>query len=76
MPMNLASIIAGIVALAFLFLLWGGVHLLARKRLGPRKIGCQGPSHDVEGNPVCCQTGEACDRAPAAKSGELPTRQS
>lgn len=66
--MNLASILAAIVALTFLFAIWGGVHLLARKRLGPRKIGCQGPSYDVEGNPVCCSTGEACDKVPDGAS--------
>ncbi len=62
--MNLLSLLVGLIALLTLFSIWIGVHLLARHRLGPRKLGCQGPSYDIAGNPVCCKTGELCDRPP------------
>jgi len=49
-------------ALVIIFGVWGGVHLLARKRMGDRQIGCRGPSTDAYGNSVCCNTGEPCER--------------
>ncbi|MBI1318671.1 MAG: hypothetical protein GC168_06950 [Candidatus Hydrogenedens sp.] len=57
----LANIIAVIVALSLLFGVWGGVHLLARKRMGDRPIGCRGPQIDEAGNKVCCHTGGPCE---------------
>lgn len=71
--MNLLSLLVGLTALVILFSLWIGVHLLARKRLGPRKLGCQGPSYDVEGNAICCHTGEACDRPEQQKASSKPS---
>lgn len=53
--------IVAVIAIVVLFLLWGGVHLLARRRMGDRKLGCQGPSYDIHGNAVCCSSGEACE---------------
>lgn len=52
-----------IVALVILYTIWGGAHLLARYRMGDRKLGCRGPSSDDWGNAVCCHTGEPCERA-------------
>lgn len=69
--MNFLNLLVGLVAIVILFSIWIGVHLLARHRLGPRKIGCQGPSYDVEGNPVCCNSGETCDR-PVKDGPPLP----
>ena len=53
-----------ITFLCLIFGVWGGVHLLAQKRMGDRKLGCQGPITDDDGNAVCCQTGDACDKVP------------
>ncbi len=40
----------------------GGVHLLARRRLGERKLGCKGPQRDNEGNLLCCRgDGSPCE---------------
>lgn len=60
-PLLLNAIVV-IAALVIVLGVWSGVHLLARKRMGPRQIGCRGPSTDAQGNEVCCTTGEACDR--------------
>lgn len=56
------NVLAVLAALVMIYTVWIGVHLLARKRMGERKLGCQGPSYDLEGNSVCCRTGEACDK--------------
>lgn len=69
MPTMLLNMLALIVALAILFGVWGGVHLLARKRLGDRKLGCRGPTTDDWGNTVCCHTGDPCERAKDAACG-------
>ena len=55
------NILLGMLALSALFLLWIGAHLLARLRLGERRLGCRGPTTDDEGNEICCHTGEICD---------------
>ena len=60
MLLNLAALA---VLLTTLFLVWGGVHLLARSRMGEREIGCRGPVVDAEGNTVCCQDGSPCESA-------------
>lgn len=54
--------LAILIALVLLFGIWIGVHLLARRRMGDRKLGCQGPSYDAAGNSICCKTGLECDR--------------
>lgn len=54
------NVVVLLVALSLLYGVWMGVHLLARKLLGERKLGCKGPSVDEEGNQICCTTGELC----------------
>ncbi len=66
MPPILLNIVVIIAAFLILFGVWGGVHLLARHRLGDRKLGCRGPTTDDWGNTVCCTTGEPCDEAKKA----------
>jgi len=58
---TLFNAIIAIAALAVIFGIWVGVHLLARYRLGARQIGCRGPVTDDFGNEVCCHTGEPCE---------------
>ena len=58
----LLTSIAAIAALVVLFVVWGGVHLLAQARMGWRSMGCKGPIVNEDGAPVCCKTGEACER--------------
>jgi len=48
------NLLALAVVLALLFGVWGGIHLLARNRMGDRPIGCRGPQVDERGNTVCC----------------------
>jgi len=69
----LLNALVAIVALVLLFGVWGGVHLLARKRMGDRKIGCRGPVLDDEGNSVCCNTGGECDILSSDSSPEART---
>jgi hypothetical protein len=64
----LANLIAIAVLLTILFSVWGGVHLLARKRMGDRQIGCRGPQIDEMGNKICCNTGEPCESSKGAKA--------
>ena len=51
-----------ILAIVIVFTVWGGVHLLASRQLGDRKLGCQGPQADAEGNVGCCQGDSGCSR--------------
>lgn len=60
MDTNVLNIAVALAALAIIFSLWVGVHLLARNRMGIRQIGCRGPVTDDFGNEVCCHTGEPC----------------
>ncbi|HOJ67228.1 MAG TPA: hypothetical protein PKX28_08015 [Candidatus Hydrogenedentes bacterium] len=54
-------VVAGVV-LIVVFGVWGGVHLLARRRLGDRKMGCKGPHRDEQGNMLCCRgDGSPCE---------------
>lgn len=59
--------LVAVVALVTVYGVWVGVHLLARKRMGVRQIGCRGPVTDDFGNEVCCHTGEPCDRDGASE---------
>jgi hypothetical protein len=59
----LTLLVAG-VALVILFVVWGGIHLLARKRLGDRKLGCRGPVVDADGRARCCQGLDMCQETP------------
>jgi len=73
----LLNAIVAIAALAILFGIWVGVHLLARYRMGARQIGCRGPMTDDFGNEVCCHSGEPCEKdshceAPAAPHPPAP----
>ena len=52
--------LVAVAALVLLFTLWVGIHVLARRRMGERQIGCRGPVTDDFGNEVCCHTGEPC----------------
>jgi len=53
--------VAGTV-LIVVFGVWGGVHLLARRQLGERKMGCKGPQRDEQGNMLCCRgDGSMCE---------------
>lgn len=62
--MNFFGVFVAILAVIILFLVWGGVHLLARKHLGDRKLGCRGPVYDESGKPMCCQNpDEPCETA-------------
>lgn len=58
----LLNILVFAIALLVLFSVWVGVHLLARHRMGDRKLGCRGPTVDEQGNTVCCNSGARCDR--------------
>ena len=58
----IAKILAAAAVLCVLFGTWIGVHLLAQRRLGYRKLSCSGPVVDEEGKARCCKgTGELCD---------------
>jgi hypothetical protein len=61
MPTTILNAIVAIIAILVLLGGWVGIHLLARKRLGNRQLGCRGPVMDDEGNQVCCNTGEICE---------------
>lgn len=42
--------------------IWTGMHLLAEKRLGPRKQGCKGPIQGNNGEMLCCKgDGSRCE---------------
>lgn len=64
--------LVAVVALVIVYGVWVGVHLLARRRMGERQIGCRGPVTDDFGNEICCQTGESCDREKACDTVENP----
>lgn len=40
---------------------WGVVHVVARKRMGGRDIGCRGPIPDARGNMECCKGPGNCE---------------
>jgi hypothetical protein len=50
-----------VLVLVCFFGIWVGVHLLARRRLGDRRLGCRGPTVDDSGNEVCCNSGDTCE---------------
>jgi len=56
----LLTVASAVAMLVVVYGLWIGVHSLAAVRLGPRKLGCKGPTRDAEGNAVCCTTSDAC----------------
>ena len=56
----LLNLLVLILALLVLFGVWIGVHLLARHKMGDRKLGCRGPSVDAQGNSICCNSGLEC----------------
>ncbi|MBI3117183.1 MAG: hypothetical protein HYZ00_00755 [Candidatus Hydrogenedentes bacterium] len=66
----LLNAVAVVVALVLLFGVWIGVHLLARRRMGERKLGCRGPTFDEQGNSVCCHSGQPCDRIEDARHAD------
>lgn len=68
MSTALLNALVAVAALVIIFGVWGGVHLLARRQMGERQIGCRGPSTDAYGNTVCCNTGEPCERVPEDRS--------
>jgi hypothetical protein len=56
------SFFATVVAASVILGVWAGVHLLARKQMGERKLGCRGPVQDSEGNSWCCKDdGTLCE---------------
>lgn len=68
----LLNALVAVAALAIIFGVWIGVHLLARLRMGARQIGCRGPMTDDFGNEICCHTGEPCDRENSCESAVAP----
>ncbi len=58
----LLNVLVPLVAMAALYGLWVSVHLLARLRLGDRRLGCRGAQMDEDGMEVCCHTGEPCEQ--------------
>lgn len=63
MSITLLNTVVAVMAIIILLAVWGGVHLLAQRRLGNRQIGCRGPSLDDDGNEICCHTGEPCQES-------------
>ncbi|HPU97011.1 MAG TPA: hypothetical protein PLO53_03540 [Candidatus Hydrogenedentes bacterium] len=62
MNVLLLNIAAAGVFLCVILGIWGGVHLLARGRLGERKMSCKGPQRDDQGNLLCCRgDGSPCE---------------
>lgn len=60
----LLNIAVAAAALVVIYGVWGGVHLLARKRMGERQLGCKGPVPDRGGNMLCCKGGgKLCENA-------------
>lgn len=53
-----------IVAIALVLGVWIGVHLLAQRRVGERKLGCSGPTPNAEGGVSCCSQSASCDNPP------------
>lgn len=70
----LFNILIIVVALIVLYAVWGGVHLIAVKRLGFRRLGCRGPSFDENGNSICCNTGEICDKDSKDNSSDCASK--
>lgn len=66
----LLNIAVAAAALVVIFGVWGGVHLLARKRMGERQLGCKGPVPDPGGNMLCCKGGgKLCESADGHEHG-------
>ncbi len=66
----LLNIAVAAAALVVIFGVWGGVHLLARKRMGERQLGCKGPVPDRGGNMLCCKGGgKLCENGDDHDSG-------
>ena len=63
------NILVAVVALVAIFGFWIGAHLLARYRLGERRLGCRGPTVDETGSEICCHTGEVCERSAEGGDG-------
>ena len=50
----LITMAAGLTLTLLVVALWAIVHLLARRQVGERKLGCKGGKLDAEGNVICC----------------------
>ena len=58
----LLNIAVAAAALVIIFAVWGGVHLLARRRIGERQLGCKGPVPGENGQNLCCRgDGSLCE---------------
>ena len=68
----LINAVVAVAAILLIYAVWGGVHLLARRRMGVRQIGCRGPVIDDFGNEVCCHTGERCEKNEARDAASSP----
>lgn len=64
----LLNIAVAAAALVVILLAWGGTHLLARKQLGDRKMGCKGPTPEPDGTMMCCKGGgKICESGARAR---------
>lgn len=50
----LITMAAGLTMMLLVVAVWAAVHLLARRQVGERKLGCKGGKLDAEGNVICC----------------------
>ncbi len=63
-PILIQSLTA-ITAILLILGVWALVHLLARRQMGERRLGCRGPQLDDEGNSVCCNDPDVpCESMP------------
>lgn len=71
MTLIILNLAATIIALGVIYGVWTTVHLLARRQLGDRKLGCRGPDFDELGNAICCHGDAPCESVPGRATNEV-----
>ncbi len=69
----LLSMILAMAGTGIVVLIWIGIHLSARHRLGEERLGCHLGKADRENGVSCCRTSTSCDLQACNMKREDPT---
>ncbi len=61
----LLNALVAVGAVVVILGVWIGVHLIAQRRVGERKLGCSGPVPSKDGVAMCCSENRPCKEVQA-----------